>query len=228
MQYCSVQHRTLLLSPVTSTAGYSFWFGSIPSFFLELFLHWSPVAYWAPTDLGSFSFSILSFCLFILFNIGYFLPLADNGQAHRSPLLPWLAWSKGMGWGSYNLRRWEEAMSSGSCLPPGSPGCCPIHLVLLALWAFVAGLGGCDLWWISAWSESGVSSSWPALISVSLLLEGPLKSCWLFACFWGAEGLEVSTSLHLSVWLYCLDGSRLGPCACLGTCHMQDCLIQSL
>ena len=42
-------------------------FGSIPSFFLELFLHWSPVALWAPTDLGSSSFSILSFCLFILF-----------------------------------------------------------------------------------------------------------------------------------------------------------------
>ena len=40
---------------------------SIPSFFLELFLHWSPVVYWAPTDRGSFSFSILSFCLFILF-----------------------------------------------------------------------------------------------------------------------------------------------------------------
>ena len=67
MQYCSLQHQTLLLSPVTSTAGYSFCFGSIPSFFLELFLHWSSVAYWAPTDLGSFSFSILSFCLFILF-----------------------------------------------------------------------------------------------------------------------------------------------------------------
>ena len=30
-------------------------------------LHWSPVAYWAPTDLGSSSFSILSICLFILF-----------------------------------------------------------------------------------------------------------------------------------------------------------------
>ena len=44
-----------------------FCFGSIPSFFLELFLHWSPVAYWVPTDLGSSSFSILSFCLFILF-----------------------------------------------------------------------------------------------------------------------------------------------------------------
>ena len=67
MQYCSLQHQTLILSPVTSTAGYSFCFGSIPSFFLELFLHWSLVAHWAPTDLGSFSFSILSFCLFILF-----------------------------------------------------------------------------------------------------------------------------------------------------------------
>ena len=67
MQYCSLQHRTLLLSPVTSTSGYYFCFGSIPSFFLELFLHWSPVAYWVLTDLGSSSFSILSFCLFIQF-----------------------------------------------------------------------------------------------------------------------------------------------------------------
>ena len=67
MQYCSLQHRALLLSPVTSTTGYCFCFGSIPSFFLELFLHWSPVAYWAPTDLGSSWFSILLFCLFILF-----------------------------------------------------------------------------------------------------------------------------------------------------------------
>ena len=61
MQYCCLQHQTLLLSPVTSTTGYCFCFGSIPSFFLELFLHWSPVAYWAPTDMGSSSFCILSF-----------------------------------------------------------------------------------------------------------------------------------------------------------------------
>ena len=66
MQYCSLQHWTLLPS-VTSRTGCCFSFGSIPSFFLELFLHWSPVAYWAPTDLGSSSFSVLSFCLFILF-----------------------------------------------------------------------------------------------------------------------------------------------------------------
>ena len=67
MQYCSLQHQTLLLSPVPSTNRCCFCFGSIPSFFLELFLHWSPVAYWAPTDLGSSSFSVLSFCFFILF-----------------------------------------------------------------------------------------------------------------------------------------------------------------
>ena len=65
MQYCSLQHRTLLLSPVTSTTGYWFCFGSIPSFSLELFLHWSPVAHWAPTDLEGSSFSVLfafSYC----------------------------------------------------------------------------------------------------------------------------------------------------------------------
>ena len=67
IQHCSLQHQTLLLSPVTSTIGCCFCLGSIPSFFLELFLHWSPVAYWAPIDLRSSSFSLLYFCLFILF-----------------------------------------------------------------------------------------------------------------------------------------------------------------
>ena len=66
MQYCSLQHWTLLPSPVTATTGCCFFFSSVSSFFLELFLHWSPAAYWAPTNLGSASFSVLSFCLFIL------------------------------------------------------------------------------------------------------------------------------------------------------------------
>ena len=66
MQNCSLQHRTLFPSPVTSTAGRCFHLGSIPSFFLELFLHWSPLAYWAPTDLLSSSFNVTSFSLFIL------------------------------------------------------------------------------------------------------------------------------------------------------------------
>ena len=56
-----LQHARLpCLSPTP------FFFGSVSSFFLELFLHCYPVAYWAPTDLGSSSFSFLSFCLFIL------------------------------------------------------------------------------------------------------------------------------------------------------------------
>ena len=67
VQYCSLKHWTLLPSPVTPTTGCCFCFDSVSSFFLELFHHWSPVAYWAQTNLGSSSFSILSFCLFVLF-----------------------------------------------------------------------------------------------------------------------------------------------------------------
>ena len=85
MQYCSLQHRTLLLSPVTSTTGYCFCFGCIPSFFLELFLHWSPVAYWAPTELGSSSFSVLSFCLFKLF-MGFLRQEYWSGLPFPSPV----------------------------------------------------------------------------------------------------------------------------------------------
>ena len=59
MQYRSLQHQTLLPSPVTSTIGCYFCFGTVFSFFLELVLHRSPAAYWAPTDLGSSSFSVL-------------------------------------------------------------------------------------------------------------------------------------------------------------------------
>ena len=66
LQYFSLQHRTLLLSPVTSTPVCCFCFGYICSFFLELFLHWSPVVYWAPPNLGSSPFGVLYFCLFIL------------------------------------------------------------------------------------------------------------------------------------------------------------------
>ena len=64
VQYCS--HWTLLSSPVTSTTGCCFCFGSVSSFFLELFLHWSPVAYWGTTNMGSSYFRVLSFCLFML------------------------------------------------------------------------------------------------------------------------------------------------------------------
>ena len=101
VQYCSLQHRTLLLSPVTSTTGYCFCFGAVPSFFLELFLHWSPVAYWALNDLGSSSFSILSFCLFILF-MGFSRQEYWSGLPFPSPvdhiLLDLLPWPVCLGW----------------------------------------------------------------------------------------------------------------------------------
>jgi len=85
MQYCSSQHQTLLLSPVTSTTGCCFHFGSISSFFLDLYLHSSPVAYWAPTDLGSSSFSFVSFCLFILF-MGFSRQEYWSGLPFSSPV----------------------------------------------------------------------------------------------------------------------------------------------
>ena len=101
MYYCSLQHRTLLLWPVPSTAGCCFCFGSIPSFFLELFLHWSSVAYWAPTDLGSSSFSILSISLFLQF-MGF---SGKNSEVFCPSLLQWATfcqpsplWPDCLGW----------------------------------------------------------------------------------------------------------------------------------
>ena len=96
MQYCSLQHWTLLPPPVTSTAGCCFCFGSISSFFQKLFLPSSPGAYWAPTNLGSSSFSVPSFCLFILFmgsqgrntEVVCYSHLQWTMFCHNSP--PWL------------------------------------------------------------------------------------------------------------------------------------------
>ena len=67
MQYCSLQHQTLLPSPISSTSQCCFCFGSVSSFFLKLFLHSSPVAYLTPINLGNSSFRVISSCLFILF-----------------------------------------------------------------------------------------------------------------------------------------------------------------
>ena len=52
MQHCSLHYRTLFPSPVTSTIGRCFQFGSVSSFFLVLFLHHSLVAYWASYPSG--------------------------------------------------------------------------------------------------------------------------------------------------------------------------------
>ena len=66
MQYCSTaSDLASITSHIHNWVLFLLWLH--PSFFLELFLHWSSVAYWVPTDLGSSSFSVLSFGLFILF-----------------------------------------------------------------------------------------------------------------------------------------------------------------
>ena len=70
MQYCSLKHWTSLSSSDTTTTGHRFHFTSATSFLLQLFLHFSPVAYWTLTHLGwglVSSFSVISFGLFILF-----------------------------------------------------------------------------------------------------------------------------------------------------------------
>ena len=78
MQYCSLKHQILLSPQDTLTAGRCFCFGSVSLFLLELFLHSFPVAYWASTDLGSSSFSVTSFCLFILSKI-----TSDGDSSHE-------------------------------------------------------------------------------------------------------------------------------------------------
>ena len=67
------------------TTGCCFYFGSISSFFLKLFLHSFPVAYWAPTYLEGSSFSVISFCLFILF-MGFSRQEYWSGLPFASPV----------------------------------------------------------------------------------------------------------------------------------------------
>ena len=79
MQYCSLQHWTLLPSPITSTSGCCFCFGSIPSFFLELFLHWSPVAYWHLPTWG------------IHLSVSHILPFHTGHGVLKERILKWFA-----------------------------------------------------------------------------------------------------------------------------------------
>ena len=77
IQYCSLQHQTLLPSPTTSTTGYWFCFGSASSFFLELFLYSSPVAYFTP---GEF-----------IFQCHIFLPFHTVHAVLQARILKWFA-----------------------------------------------------------------------------------------------------------------------------------------
>ena len=107
MQYCSLQHQILLPSPDISTTVHCFPFGSASLFFLELFFYSFPVAYWAPTYLRSSSFSVLSFCLFILFmgfsrqEYWYFIfaiKKLNRGNSHKSKLMNLTNFTTKMQW----------------------------------------------------------------------------------------------------------------------------------
>ena len=114
MQYCSLQHWTLLPSPVISTAGCCSCFGSIPHSFWSYFAT-DLQAYWAPTDSGSSSFSVLSFRLFLLF-MGFSRQEYWSGWPFRSPLdhvlselSPWLVHLGGLytAWLTVSLKNWK-------------------------------------------------------------------------------------------------------------------------
>ena len=53
MQYCSLQHETLISPPDTSTSECCFCFSQASSFFQQLFLCFSPVAYWTHPSLAA-------------------------------------------------------------------------------------------------------------------------------------------------------------------------------
>ena len=103
MQYCSLQHWTLLPSPVTFATGCCFCFGSVSSFFLVLFLHSSPVAYWIPTDRpGEF---IFQYHIFSPFHTVHGVSHGKNTEVVCHSLLQWTMfcqnfpqWPVHLGW----------------------------------------------------------------------------------------------------------------------------------
>ena len=116
MQYCSLQHQTLLSPPDTSTPGHYLHFGSASSLFLELFLCSSPVAYWTPTDLQGqcSSSSFISFYLFFILLMGFSRQEYWSGLSLSSPvdhvLSPAEAWTNSglpSGQGYWQQQSWE-------------------------------------------------------------------------------------------------------------------------
>ena len=113
MQYFSLQLRTLLPSPVISTTG-CFCFGSVSSFFLELFLHWSPVAYWAPRE--------------FIFQCPIFFPFHTLHGVLKARILKWFAIPFSSGPWSKRQRR-KGKIHPFECRAPKNS----IHFSILAL-----------------------------------------------------------------------------------------------
>ena len=84
MQYFSLQPWTYFHHQSHPQLGVIFALALSLHSFLELFLHSSPVAYWASIDLGSSSFSVIFFCFYILF-MGFSRPEYWSGLPFPSP-----------------------------------------------------------------------------------------------------------------------------------------------
>ena len=72
MQYCSLQHWTLLSPPETSTIEHHFCFCLVSSFFLEILvilLCSSAVAYWILFALGELHPGVISLCLYTIHGV---------------------------------------------------------------------------------------------------------------------------------------------------------------
>ena len=114
MQYCSLQYQTLIPSPVSSTMGCCFCFGSVSSFFLVLFLHWSSVAYWAHTDLGShlsvsylFAFSYVLGVLKAKILKLFAIPFSMNQILSELSTMTRLSWVDCKCLSSYHSEMWD-------------------------------------------------------------------------------------------------------------------------
>ena len=201
MQYRSLLHRTLLLSLVTSTTGCCFCFGSIPSFYLELFLHWSPVALWAPTDLGILSFSVLR------------LPIHTVHVVLKARILKWFAipFFSGPHSDLSTMTRPSWVAPHGMAWFHCRQGCGPVRRLAGFLWLWFQGVcplmpsrNTYHLTWVSLTLDVEVSPHGCSSKAQSLLLTLD-EGCLL-----------TGTLLTLSVeWLFC---AFLRP----HSCHSLD------
>ena len=177
MQYCSLQHRDLLLSPVTSTTGCCICFGSVPSFFLELLLHWSPVAYWAPTNLGVH----LSVSYLFAFSYSSWGSQGKNTEVACHSLLQWTTfcqncppWPIHLGW---PYTAWLSFVELDKFV---------VHVIILASFLWLWFQSVCPLMpSLSAYSLTGVSHT---LDVGYLFMAAPAKhSCcslpWIWCIF---------------------------------------------
>ena len=127
MQYHSLQHWTLLLPKDTSTTECHFHFGPAASFFLELLaiaLHSSPVAYWIPSNPEGSTYSVIYFCLFILFTglsariLEWFITSSFSGQCFVRTLHYDLSILGGPAWHGSQLHWVTQAPSPGQGCDP--------------------------------------------------------------------------------------------------------------